>query len=215
MSAPTRTSALAAAVRRCGWRAYAVAALTVVTLVVVLAPAGGATPAPTSTHRPPSEAVRAAPDTQPVEQLSAPQTMAPAPSPLDATACAANTAAQQVIVSIGAQHAWACETNRLVLSTPVTTGADVPDRETRVGSWEIQGKQTNRDLVGPGYTEHVDYWMPYDGDFGLHDATWQTFAFGTAAWRTDGSHGCVHLPLDAMAWVYAWAQVGATVTINA
>lgn len=197
-------------VRRWGWRAYAVPVLAVVTIVVLLRPSGSTAGEPAAAPAPLSSTPAAA-----VEQLSAPQTLSPTANPQDATICKANTRAQWFVVSITAQHAWACAATKLELSTPVTTGVPVPDRETRVGSWVVQFKQTDRDLVGPGYSEHVDYWMPYDGDFGLHDATWQTFAFGTGGWRTDGSHGCVHLPLDAMAWVYSWAQVGTTVTIDA
>ena len=211
VSAPARHPAWVDVVRRWGWRAYAVPVLAVITLVVLLRPSGStaqesaAIPVPTT----------ASPVAAAAEQLSAPQTLAPAANSRDATVCRTNTRDRWFVVSIATQHAWACAANRLVLSTPVTTGVPVPDRETRVGTWVVQGKQTDRDLVGPGYSEHVDYWIPYDGDFGLHDATWQTFSFGTDGWRTDGSHGCVHLPLDAMAWVYHWAQVGTTVTIDA
>ena len=198
-------------VRRFGWRAYAVPLLAVVTLVVLLRPGGSTAEEPHPA--PPPAAAAASPVSD--EDLSPPQTLPRQVDPGDATACAGNALPQHIVVSIARQHAWVCAATRLLLSTPVTTGVPVPDRETQVGTWTIQGKETDRDLVGPGYSEHVDYWMPYNGDFGFHDATWQRFAFGTAGWRTDGSHGCVHFPLDAMAWVYGWAQVGATVTIDA
>lgn len=107
-----------------------------------------------------------------------------------------------------------CAGPALANTTVVTTGALVDGHHTPLGSWTVQGKQTERDLAGPGYSEHVRYWMPYNGDFGLHDATWQTFPFGSDQWRTGGSHGCVHLPLHAMAWLYRWARPGATVTIT-
>ena len=197
-------------VHRWGWRAYAVPLLAVVTVVVLIRPTGStaevkAGPVPATTAQSLSS-----------EQLSAPQTLATVTDPGDATACVGNTVARHLVVSISAQHAWACEAGTVVLTTPVTTGVPVPDRETRPGTWTVQAKQTDRDLVGPGYTEHVDYWIPYDGDFGLHDALFQTFAFGTDGWRTDGSHGCVHVPLDAMAWIYGWAQVDTTtITIDA
>lgn len=215
MSAASLASAWAVVVRRFGWRAYAVPMLAVLSLVVVLRPgsstaSGSAAPPPKPTAA--AVAAHPAPST---ELLSAPQALAAQPDPHDATACAGNTAPQHIMVSISQQHAWACAGARLLLSVPVTTGVPVPDRETRVGTWTIQDKQTNRDLVGPGYSEFVHYWIPYDGDFGLHDATWQKFSFGTDGWRTDGSHGCVHMPLDAMAWVFTWAQVGTPVTINA
>lgn len=214
VSAPTRQHPWAAFVQRWGWRAYAVPALAVVTVGVLVVPSGGGSGATADAAGTAGAGARSSPAAS-VEQLSAPQTLPRQTDPADATACAGNTVAQRIVVSIAAQHAWACAGTALQLSTPVTTGVPVPDRETRLGTWAIQFKETDRDLVGPGYTEHVDYWMPYDGDFGLHDAAFQTFAFGTAGWKTDGSHGCVHFPLDAMAWVYRWAAVGAEVTIEA
>ncbi|MHA3700938.1 L,D-transpeptidase family protein [Jatrophihabitans sp. YIM 134969] len=196
-------------VERFGWRAYAVPVLLLVTIAVLVRPGGSGAEPPAAAGTPASTPVASS------EELSAPVTLAAARNPQDATICAGNSRPQWFVVSIRTQHAWACDTNRLRLSTPVTTGVPIPSRETRVGTWTIQYKQTDRDLVGPGYSEHVEYWMPYDGDFGLHDAQWQTFTFGTAGWRTDGSHGCVHLPTDAMGWVYRWAQVGTVVTIDA
>jgi lipoprotein-anchoring transpeptidase ErfK/SrfK len=68
-------------------------------------------------------------------------------------------------------------------------------------------------LTGEAY--HVEYWMPYDGNYGFHDSAWQTFPYGSQQYRTAGSHGCVHLPLSTMAWLYNWAKLGATVTIKA
>ncbi|HSY16126.1 MAG TPA: L,D-transpeptidase [Jatrophihabitantaceae bacterium] len=137
------------------------------------------------------------------------------PVTADPTACVANSYDQYVLVSISRQHAWMCAGGQQVYSTAVTTGATVDDDRTPTGSWQIQDKQTDRDLVGPGYRDHVQYWMPFWGDFGFHDATWQTFPFGGPQWQTEGSHGCVHLPTRAMAWLYSWARVGATVTVQA
>ncbi len=64
-----------------------------------------------------------------------------------------------------------------------------------------------------GGSYHVAYWVPYDGPYGFHDSSWQKFAYGSPKYRTDGSHGCVHLPMSAMKWFYKWADVGTAVTI--
>ena len=134
----------------------------------------------------------------------------------DATACAGNSADSLVRVSIGQQHAWWCEGARAVGSTPVTTGAVNTGDATPTGTWVIQAKQTDRYLVGPGYRDFVHYWMPFHGDFGLHDSPWQTFPYGSKQYTDDGSHGCVHFPEAAMAAIYSWAKVGVTVvTITA
>jgi len=133
--------------------------------------------------------------------------------------CAGNTAGQLVIVSIGQQHMWACKDNQQVYETAVTTGASVYGDGTPTGTWQIQGKQTNRYLTGSdsrgSWNDFVKYWIPYNGDFGFHDSSWQTFPYGDLTkYQTDGSHGCVHMPLAAMAWLYNWAPIGTTVTIE-
>jgi lipoprotein-anchoring transpeptidase ErfK/SrfK len=108
-----------------------------------------------------------------------------------------------------------CAGGTQVYDSPVTTGAAAEGNGTPTGTWQIQGKQRNRYLtVRDGSSYHVEYWMPYDGDYGFHDAAWQTFAEGSPVWPTQGSHGCVHLPLNAMTWLYDWASAGATVTVR-
>jgi lipoprotein-anchoring transpeptidase ErfK/SrfK len=119
-----------------------------------------------------------------------------------------------VIVSIAKQHAWICAGARQVRDSAVTTGMTSAGG-TPTGTWHVQAKQTARWLGAGGQAYQVRYWMPYDGDYGFHDALWQRFPFGGPQYRTAGSHGCVHFPLAAMAWLYGWTQVGATVTIAA
>ena len=57
------------------------------------------------------------------------------------------------------------------------------------------GKKKNTDtyLVGPGYRTHVDYWMPFNGGIGLHDADWRS-KFGGTIYEKNGSHGCINIP---------------------
>ncbi len=215
---PSGSTASAAVGRRFveghGWRVQTLPVLILMLIVVTVVAAGGSV----ST---------AAPDhdwASPVAATTLPQAPStPAALPSAATAattvapdpCAANTAAQLVLVSISQQHAWMCAGTTVANATAVTTGAVVGGDQTPTGSWSVQAQQVDRDLTGPGYSQHVHYWMPYDGDFGLHDATWQTFAFGSDQWRTDGSHGCVHVPLPVMTWLYQWAHTGTTVTVTA
>jgi lipoprotein-anchoring transpeptidase ErfK/SrfK len=143
---------------------------------------------------------------------------APSPSarPAPPSVCRANTDPQRIIVSIRQQHAWMCTGARQVMDSAVTTGASADGSGTPIGTWHIETKQTNTTLtVLTGEAYHVDYWLPYDGNvYGLHDSSWQTFPYGSQQYRTAGSHGCVHVPLGAMRWLYGWARVGATVTIQ-
>lgn len=131
----------------------------------------------------------------------------------DAAACLANQSPQLVLVSISRQRAWMCSGTRTVHATAVTTGDVESGDGTPTGTWEIEAKEPDRWLTGPDYSDFVHFWMPFHDDFGFHDASWQTMPFGDVGYRSQGSHGCVHLPAASMAWLYNWADVGATVTI--
>ena len=137
------------------------------------------------------------------------------PSP---NACAGNTAAQLALVSVAKQHIWMCSRAHLVYDAAVTTGAvELPYDSTPTGTYEIQAKQTDQTLtLLSGAQYQVRYWIPFDGPlFGFHDSSWQSFPYGSPRYRTEGSHGCVHMPLAAITFLYRWADVGAAVTIRA
>lgn len=144
-------------------------------------------------------------------------TPSPTPKPKP-NHCAANTAAQLVLVSVTSQRVWLCEHSRQVYEAPVTTGAvDLPYDATPTGTFAVQSKQTDRTLtLLSGAQYQVKYWIPFDAPlFGFHDASWQDIPFGSQRYRTQGSHGCVHLPLAAMAFLYKWVDLGTTVTVRA
>jgi len=145
----------------------------------------------------------------------------PAPPPTPTTACSDNTLTKVIIVSISQQHMWACSGTTVADESAVTTGAYAltgVDDSTPTGTFHIYSKQTNLHLKGSdiygSWDDPVQYWMPFYSDYGFHDASWQTFPFGDAAYKTQGSHGCVHLPTDTAAWVYNWAPIGTAVTIK-
>lgn len=163
---------------------------------------------------------RTMPTGAPAEVAAAPRVSTPPPVPKPKpkpNACAGNTASQLVLVSVAKQHVWMCSATRLQYDAPVTTGAvDLPYDSTPTGTYEIQGKTTDTTLtLLSGDTYAVNYWIPFDGPlFGFHDSSWQNFPYGSARYRTEGSHGCIHTPLAAMKFLYDWAKIGATVTIN-
>jgi lipoprotein-anchoring transpeptidase ErfK/SrfK len=49
--------------------------------------------------------------------------------------------------------------------------------------------------------------MPFHGNFGMHDATWRS-EFGGDIYLTNGSHGCLNLPLDKAAELYNYLYTG-------
>lgn len=197
--------------RRYGWRAYALPILTVITVAALLQHSPGA-PA----RQPPAAGpvhVEGAEADFTHFQPGATPTAAPviARRMTESDSCAGNGYARLVLVDLSRQHAWMCDGQRQVYTTAVTSGASAQGNGTPLGSWRVQAKQRDRYLVGPGYRDYVRFWVPFNGDYGLHDASWQTMRFGSSSYVTQGSHGCVHLPTPAMRWLYAWARVGETV----
>lgn len=145
---------------------------------------------------------------------------------VDAT-CGGNTAgAKLIVVSIGQQHLWACYGTQLVDDTPVTTGAYAltnSNDATPTGVFHVYYHATNTYLTGNdingSWHDYVYYWMAfYDTrsgmTIGFHDASWQTFPFGGSQYATQGSHGCIHVPLGFMSWLYGWARNGTTVSVH-
>lgn len=130
--------------------------------------------------------------------------------------CRYNTAPQKVIVDIQAQHAWMCAKHRDVFDTPVTTGRTTRYTHTPHGHFVIEGRDRNTVLtLDTGRQYHVKYWIPFQAPlYGFHDASWQRFPFGSRKYRQHGSHGCVHMPLKAMKFLYHWSAKPTTVHIS-
>ena len=162
-------------------------------------------------------AAPAAPVTVP--SVPAPSTTPPAAAvPVAVNHCAGNTVSQLVKVSISAQHLWLCHYTTVALDTPITSGASsLPYDSTPTGTFHIQGRDRNTVLtLNTGKQYNVKYWIPFSAPlFGFHDSSWQDFPYGSSQYKTDGSHGCVHMPLQAIAFFYNWVHVGATVQIHA
>jgi lipoprotein-anchoring transpeptidase ErfK/SrfK len=130
--------------------------------------------------------------------------------------CARNEATRIVLVSVEAQHAWLCAQHRTVLSTAVTTGATQKGNATPLGNFRIEGRNRNTVLYpNSGGAYPVKYWIPFDAPlYGFHDASWQKMPFGSPHYVTRGSHGCVHMPLGVMRFLYHWARIGTRVVIR-
>lgn len=117
-----------------------------------------------------------------------------------------------VEVDISSQTLNFYQDSNLILTTPVTTGKNGV-YDTRIGYFQIAYKNYNTFLEGPGYKVHVDYWMPFDGGIGLHDATWRG-TFGGDIYTYNGSHGCVNMPYDAAQTVYENVSEGTRVLVH-
>jgi hypothetical protein len=144
----------------------------------------------------------------------------PTPAPVRhvaSTPCAGHRGHRLVLVSLRRQHLWMCAGHRDVRDTAVTTGRLGQYTETPTGTYQIQGLNRDSTLtLNTGATYPVKYWIPFDAPlFGFHDSPWQRFPYGSPLYKTRGSHGCVHVPLRAIRFLYGWADIGTTVRIKA
>ena len=67
-------------------------------------------------------------------------------------------------------------------------------------------------LTGEDYEANVTYWMPFAGNVGIHDASWRS-EFGGNLYLWEGSHGCVNVPYDKAAAIYANIEIGMPVVV--
>ena len=105
------------------------------------------------------------------------------------------------------------------LETDVVTGNTSKKHGTPDGVYRIAYKDREATLKGmedDGKTEYeskVDYWMPFNGDIGFHDAPWRT-AFGGDIYKTGGSHGCVNMPPAAAEQLFNNISAGFPVVVH-
>ena len=132
-----------------------------------------------------------------------------------------SASSKAVVVRLDRQTLTAYLDGKPVLSAPVTTGR--PALPTPIGSFSIHSRSSPYIFTSP-WPKSSPYWYPptpatwamyfYDNDF-LHDDPGEP-ASAYGAGSQDGpyaSHGCVHVPRDAMAFLFQWLPVGATVIV--
>ena len=115
-----------------------------------------------------------------------------------------------VEVNLTAQHLFFYKDGQLVLESDFVSGKDTPERRTPDGVYGITYKERDATLVGEDYETPVSYWMPFNGNIGLHDATWRS-KFGSNLYKANGSHGCVNLPFYIAQKIYENVDKGTAV----
>lgn len=100
-----------------------------------------------------------------------------------------------VEIDLTNQRIWYYKDGVLITQGDIVTGDVSRNYATPPGVFGLSYKQRNATLRGPGYSTPVNFWMPFNGDIGLHDATWRG-AFGESIYVNNGSHGCVNLPYN-------------------
>ena len=120
-------------------------------------------------------------------------------------------------VSLDEQMIFYYREGVLVLSSKCVSGSVNPDHQTSQGTFQIYSKENGRYLEGTNddgskYKRWVDYWMPFNGGQGFHDASWRN-EFGGDIYKWGGSHGCINLPYDIAQQLYNNVEVGCDVYI--
>ncbi len=114
-------------------------------------------------------------------------------------------------VSIGEQMMYVYKDGQLAVETPVVTGNEAKGTPTPSGScWAIDAKKPNAQFSQNPVK--VACWLPFNGGCGLHDASWRS-SFGGDIYKTNGSHGCVNTPPDAMNQVFSILEIGDPVIV--
>ena len=98
-----------------------------------------------------------------------------------------------VEINMTKQHLWFYKNGSIVVEGNVVTGNISKNHSTPIGIYRLKFKQKDATLKGAGYNTHVNFWMPFNGGIGIHDANWRS-DFGGKIYMTRGSHGCVNAP---------------------
>jgi len=115
-------------------------------------------------------------------------------------------------IDMTAQMMYYYEDGELLVETEVVTGNTGRRMGTPEGINYVYKKQRNRILRGEGYASPVKYWMPVNGNIGIHDANWRS-KFGGTIYQKNGSHGCINTPTDKMTQLYELVEVGTPVVM--
>ena len=133
-----------------------------------------------------------------------------------------------VVVYTSSQSLAVYDHGHVILTSDVTTGG--PGLETSLGVYHIYFKASPFTFHSPWppsspyyyLPTDVQYWMPFDGGQGLHDASWRSnFGPGSNFAPTNlgtgnyiqGTHGCVNLPSATAQFIWDWAPVGTAVLV--
>ena len=118
-----------------------------------------------------------------------------------------------VEVCITEQKMWCYKDGQLVVETNVVTGSHGEGYDTPSGSvWAIDAKKPDVDFTQ--YDVHVDFWLPFNGGVGIHDASWRWEGeYNKETYLYNGSHGCVNTPRAAAEKVFNAMEIGYPVVV--
>ena len=77
---------------------------------------------------------------------------------------------------------------------------------------EVSGQLMRKNMM-QSYEQPVTYWMPFNGNVGIHDAdTWRS-EYGGEIYKTSGSHGCVNTPTANAEKIFNTVEIGTPVIV--
>ena len=116
-----------------------------------------------------------------------------------------------VEVCITQQKMWCYKDGLCVVETDITSGNEGAGFATPSGSvWAVDAKK--KDAEFKLFPVTVEFWLPFNGDCGIHDSTWRE-NYGGDVYKYDGSHGCINTPRDAAEKVFEAIEIGDPVVI--
>lgn len=123
-------------------------------------------------------------------------------------------------VDLTNQQMYFIKDGQVVLQSACVTGNTNKGNGTPAGTFSLTYKAKNQTLRGKKlpdgtyeYETPVEFWMPFNGGVGFHDATWQP-TFGGQRYLTNGSHGCVNLPYNVASQLYGLISAGVPVIVH-
>lgn len=112
-----------------------------------------------------------------------------------------------VEVNLSAQHLFFYKDGELLIETDFVSGNASKGWSTPDGAYPLTYKQRDATLRGENYATPVSYWMPFNGNIGLHDSTWRS-TYGKNIYKKNGSHGCINLPPSAAKVIFENIEKG-------
>ncbi|MCI8893063.1 MAG: L,D-transpeptidase family protein [Lachnospiraceae bacterium] len=117
-----------------------------------------------------------------------------------------------VEVNITAQHLYFYKNGSLIVESDFVSGNEAKGWSTPSGMFSVTYTQRDAVLRGADYRTPVDFWMPFNGGIGFHDATWRD-TFGGNIYLDGGSHGCINMPYDAAKILFQYLKAGDAVFV--
>lgn len=112
-----------------------------------------------------------------------------------------------VEINLTAQHLYMYKNGSLILESDLISGNVETKHATPPGAFSVTYTQKGAVLRGRDYASPVDFWMPFNGNIGMHDASWKS-DFGGNYYLYTGSHGCINLPRSSAETIFNNIKAG-------